>query len=65
MRLYVIPLLAQELSKADREIALHKNKLQQVGNEMQETGQYLRDRIDYWQIIKQEILEAINKLELS
>jgi hypothetical protein len=64
MRLYVIPLLSEELMKAEREIKLHKGKLETMADgDKGQTSQYLRDTIDRWQIIRKEILEAINTLE--
>jgi hypothetical protein len=63
MRLYVIPLLSEELMKTERELKLHKAKLDALGPDLKETSQYLRDKIDQWQIIRKEILEAINILE--
>ncbi len=63
MRLYVIPLLAHELMKAEAEIKLYQSRLSVLGEDKKETSQYFRDQRDKWQAIKQEILESINKLE--
>lgn len=64
MRLYVIPLLSQELQRAEENIKLYKKKIDECGFVRSESKIYFEEKRDYNQAVKQEIIEAINKLEL-